>query len=671
MRAGIEPRTARWIAIRIGIVGVAFAAGFAAVAGRAVQLQVLQGDKLGSLARDQYLRELMQKPRRGTITDRNGAVLAGNAEADSVFVDPREFPAGARTRDLHRLARVLQLDAKALERRVSKGARFAWVKRRVSPAEAEQVRALKLSGVGFAKETRRYYPRRELAGQLVGIVGDDGEGLEGVEKAWDDSLQGEGMRLPSLRDARGAHLLGAAPVPERALEGARVELTIDQGLQNAAERALAQAVQQARAASGMAVVVDPASGEILALANVPLLNPNAPRKEDLRNRAVLDTFEVGSTAKAVVISRALDEGAIGPDTALFCENGRMAVGRHVIHDHKGLGWVPPARVMAASSNICSAKIGQRLGRERLQQAFLAFGFGERTRTGIPGEPRGQLPFPKAEIALANQSFGQGLTATPLQITLAMGAIANRGVLMKPWLVRRVVDPSTGDVLSEAAPTPVRRVIAAETAAQVTRWLEGVVADADGTGKKARIEGWRVAGKTGTAQKADAATGGYSADKRFSSFVGFVPADAPRFVIGVFIDEPKGEVYGGDVAAPVFREVAEHALKARGVPQTGAAVASAGVVPPPLPAPATEPASDREEAVDPPAVELSARRAPAGTAVTVPAVQGLAARAALRRLEAADLGGDVRGSGRVTAQVPRAGTVVRPGTRVRLTLAPPG
>jgi cell division protein FtsI (penicillin-binding protein 3) len=325
--------------------------------------------------------------------------------------------------------------------------------------------------------------------------------------------------------------------------------------------------------------------------------------------------------------------------------------------------------MAASSNICSAKIGQRLGRERLQQAFLAFGFGERTGAGIPGEPRGLLPFPKAEIALANQSFGQGLTATPLQITLAMGAIANRGVLMKPWLVRRVVDPATGEVLAEAAPTPVRRVISAETAAQVTRWLEGVVADADGTGKKARIEGWRVAGKTGTAQKADPATGGYSADKRFSSFVGFVPAEAPRFVIGVFVDEPKGEVYGGDVAAPVFREVAEHALKARGIAPAGAAVAS---VPPPLPAPAADGPAERDEPADPVVADLPARRPSQGSGpVEVPAVQGLAARAALRRLEAADLGGDLRGSGRVTGQAPRAGEVVRRGTRVRLTLAPPG
>ncbi|MEI7704844.1 MAG: penicillin-binding transpeptidase domain-containing protein [Deltaproteobacteria bacterium] len=658
------------MAIRIGFVAAAFLVGFVVVTGRAVQLQVLQGDRLGSMARDQYLRELNQKPRRGTITDRNGAVLAGNAEADSIFVDPREFPPGARSRDLARLAKVLQLDPKALERKVAKGVRFAWAKRRVAPSEAEQVRAMKLAGVGFVKETRRYYPRRELAGQILGIVGDDGEGLEGIEKSLDDSLQGEGMRMPSLRDARGAHLLGAGPAPERVLEGARVELTIDQALQNAAERSLAQAVQRARAASGMAIAVDPATGEILAMATAPLFNPNAPRKEDLRNRAVLDSFEVGSTAKTFVLARALDEGAIGVETPIFCENGRWNVGKHTIHDHKGLGWVPPARVIAASSNICAAKVGQRLGRERLQQAFLAFGLGERTQVGVAGEPRGQIPYPKAEISLATMSFGQGMTATPLQITLAMAAIANRGVLMKPWLVRRVVDPVSGDVMSEAVPTPVRRVVSPETAAQVARWLEGVVADADGTGRRARLPGWRAAGKTGTAQKADPNTRGYSLDKRFSSFVGFAPAEAPRIVIGVFIDEPKGEVYGGEVAAPVFRELAEHALKAYGVPTEGAPVAALTAAPPPARAAAAIPG--RDEAAVLPGEDAGPRPTPGDAGpVTVPAVQGLAARAALRRLESANLAGDVRGTGRVTGQVPRAGDRVERGTRVRLTLAPPG
>jgi len=663
MRTGIDPRSARAIALRIGVVAAAFAFGFAAVASRAVYLQVLQGDRLGSLARDQYLRDLLQKPRRGPITDRSGAVLAGNAEADSIFLDPRDFPRPW----LSRLARTLQVDAKALEKRVEHGARFAWVKRRVAPSEADEVRALSLPGVGLLKETRRYYPQRELAGQVLGVVGDDGDGLEGVEKAWDDSLQGESMRVPSLRDARGLKLLGEAPAPDRVLEGARVELTIDQGIELVAERALSAAVQSAHAASGMAVVVAPATGEVLALANVPLLNPNAPRREDMRNRAVLDSFEPGSTVKTFVLARALDEGVLRPSDALFCGNGSWSVGGHVIHDHHGLGWVGPARVIAASSNICAAKVGVRLGRDRLQQALLAFGFGDHTQIGIPGEPRGQVPYPRAEIALANMSFGQGVTASALQVTLAMAAIANGGTLMKPWLVRRVVDPATGRVLAEAIPTPVRRAVSAAAAAQMTRWLEGVVADPDGTGKRARLQGWSAAGKTGTAQKADPA-GGYSADRHFSSFVGFAPSTAPRVVIGVFLDEPKGEIYGGEVAAPVFREIAEFALQAEGVPVApgrGPAGSSALALAGPEP--------EREDPAPAPGPELPSRppREDGSRGVSVPSLEGLPARAALRLLEACDLVAELRGSGRVTGQAPRAGQVVARGSRVRLVLGPPG
>jgi len=665
MRTGADPRWTRGIALRIGVVAVLFAAGFAAVAARAVHLQILQGDHLSGLARDQYLRNFLQKPRRGIITDRSGAVLAGSAEAYSIFIDPAEFP-DPRGPELARLSRLLEVDAKTVLKHMEHSGHFAWLKRRVSDSEAESVRKLSIPGVSFLKETRRYYPQRELAGQVLGVVGDGGEGLEGVEYALDDSLQGEQARAPSLRDARGRQLLGEAPAPERTLEGARVELAIDQGLELVAEQALDAAVKSARAASGMAVAVDPATGEILALANVPLLNPNTPRREALRNRAVLDTFEPGSTMKAFVLARALEEGVLRPRDALFCENGSWSVGGHVIHDHHGLGWVSPARVMAASSNICAAKVGMRLGRDRLQQALLAFGLGDHTQVGLTGEPRGQVPYPRAEISLANMSFGQGVTASALQVTLAMAALANGGTLMKPWLVRRVVDPSTGEVLSEAIPTPVRRVVSAATAAQVTRWLEGVVADADGTGKRARLESWSVAGKTGTAQKADPA-GGYSADRHFSSFVGFAPATAPRIAIGVFIDEPKGEIYGGEVAAPVFREIAEYALKAEGVPPArGLALPGTLALDSPRPAAVRE--VQRSAAAEP---ALRTTRSEDGSqSVSVPSLEGLPARAALRLLEASDLAAEPRGSGRVTTQVPRPGEVVSRGSKVRLVLGPP-
>jgi cell division protein FtsI (penicillin-binding protein 3) len=410
----------------------------------------------------------------------------------------------------------------------------------------------------------------------------------------------------------------------------------------------------------MAVALDPRTGEVLAMASYPPFNPNAPRRgAELRNRVVADSFEPGSTMKTFAIAGALDRGAIRPLDPIDCGSGSLAVGANVIHDHEAVGWVGPAKVLAVSSNVGAARIAARLGRQGLHDALLAFGFGERSGIGLPGEVRGQLPFPRSEIALATQAFGQGLTATALQVTTAMAAVANGGVLVRPRVVKRIVDPASGEVLEEARPEPVRRAVSAETAATVARWLVGVVEDPKGTGKRARLEGWRVAGKTGTAQKADAISGGYSADRHFSSFVGFAPADAPRVAIGVFVDEPKGEIYGGEVAAPAFREIAEYAMKMLGVPPSGAALAAAE--PPP---------ADDEADEGPPPVEETDRPAAAGS-VAVPALAGLPARAAVRALEELELAPDFAGSGRVVRQSPPPGRVVARGTRVRMTLQPAG
>jgi cell division protein FtsI (penicillin-binding protein 3) len=656
---GGDGRAARWIALRTGAVAALLALAFLAVGARAVQLQALHSDRLGAAARDQYVRELEWRPRRGAIADRNGVTLAQDVEADSVFVDPGELPERGRRAALGRLARALSLEPRALERKVARGGRFVWAKRRVSPDESAAVRALGIPGVAFAKESRRYYPRRELAAQLVGFVGDDGEGLEGVERLYQDALSGEPMRVASLRDARGALLLQDAP--ERPVEGARVELTVEQGLQLAAERALARAVAQARARSGMAVAMDPRTGEVWALANAPAFNPNAPRRGDeMRNRAVLDTFEPGSTFKIFAVAGALDGGALRAQDAVFCENGAWRIGSHVIHDHLALGWTGPARIVASSSNIGAGKIGQRLGRERLQRALLAFGFGERTGTGLPGEPRGQVPYPHAEVSLATMAFGQGVTASALQTTAATAAIANGGLLLRPQLVRRVVDPVRGLTLFEAEPAVVRRAASPQAAAQVARWMELVLSDPEGTGKRARLDGWRAAGKTGTAQKADPVSGGYSADRRFSSFVGFAPVQDPRVVVGVFVDEPRGEIYGGEVAAPVFREVVEHALRSLGVPPDAAAAPRAA-----------EPVAAPEEAPRP-SVEAALHSARSGEAgVAVPLLDGLPARSGLRILEAVGLLGETRGSGLVSEQSPAPGVVVERGARVRLALRPRG
>jgi cell division protein FtsI (penicillin-binding protein 3) len=658
--------------VRIGALAVLLALGFAGVAARVFHLQVLRRDELVDDMVDQYRRQLVLKPRRGPITDRAGVLLAGSADARSVYADPallrKEDRSGAA---LAKVARALGLDPAAVRKKLAKGSRFVFVARRVSPAEAEAVerilRAERLRGIALVNETRRYYPKLELASQLLGVVGDDGNGLEGVELALDDLLAGSPAKVPSLRDGAGRTVLAGDPSSAREREGARVELTIDQGLQLAAERAIARAAANVRAAAAMAVALDPRTGEILALASWPPANPNAPRKPgEMRNRAVADAFEPGSTVKAFSIAGALDQGAVGALDPIDCGAGELAIGAHVIHDHEALGWVGPSRVVSASSNIGAAKIAARLGKERLHAALQAFGFGERPGTGLPGEVKGALPFPRSDIALATQSFGQGLTASPLQITAAMAALANGGVLLRPRIVKRVVDPATGEVLDAPGPEIVRRAVSEQAAAAMARWLVGVVEDPRGTGKRARLDGWRAAGKTGTAQKADPVSGGYSEDRRFSSFVGFAPADAPRVTIGVFIDEPKGEVYGGEVAAPAFREVAEYAMKMLGVPPSRAVAAA------PEPAGPAEPEGPAEAEGPPPVAQADRRSVrPAGAGVAVPSLAGLPARLAIRLLEEADLAAELAGSGKVISQVPAAGKVVARGTRVRMRLAPAG
>jgi len=694
VRPGPDPKSSRRVAVRIGLVALLFVGAFGAVAWRAVKLQVVQRDRLSAEARDQYVRQMVMQPRRGVIVDRAGQLLAQSGDAESVFVDPEEMekrtvPALA----LGQLARILDLDRAALRQRVERGgARFVWVKRRVSAAEAAAVRNLGLPGVQLLPETRRYYPKSTLAAQVVGLTGEEGNGLEGLELQLDDLLRGERGRVASLRDGKGRVLLQEADGVADRREGARVELSLDQGLQHVAEQALDAAVRSSRALAGMAVAMDPATGEVLAMASWPPVDPNAlKRGDEPRNRVVSDAFEPGSTIKAFTVAGALDRGVLRAVDAIDCSAG-YTVGGHVIHDHHALGWAPPAKVLAASSNVGAARIGARLGKQGLSDVLASFGFGQRTGVDLPGERKGLLPFPRADIALATQSFGQGMTASALQVVTAMAAIANGGKLMQPRLVLRVRDPADGTILDESRPVVVRQAVSPATAALVARWLVGVVEDPLGTGKRARPDGWRVAGKTGTAQKADPVTGGYSADRNFSSFVGFAPAEAPRVVIGVFIDEPKGETFGGEVAAPPFREIASYALKMLGVPPQDpvaaapampAAAAVAAPPPPgrrlaarlPAPAPAARPAApaaDGDRDAETPAVEVATRRtSDRAGGVAVPALGGLPMRAAVRTLEALDLGVELRGTGRVTGQSPPPGRVVERGVRVKLTLAPAG
>jgi cell division protein FtsI (penicillin-binding protein 3) len=655
----------KWMRVRVFLLGAVFFALLLAAFGRATNLQVNQKDRLKAFAEDQYVRAMEIPARRGDIVDRRGVKLASSVDVDSVWSDPSMLP---DTRDAaKKLAKVLGIDWKELHERLEKGRRFAWVKRQVSDGEAAKVKALGLPGIGFAKEPRRFYPQRELAAHVVGLVGTDSHGLDGLELSFEDELSGERVKREGFRDAKGRKLLTNGVDDTQSSQGANLTLTIDSTLQYATEGALEKAVVDAKAAAGMAVVLDPRTGEILALANWPKFNPNSTRGADsdaFRDRAVTDAFEPGSTLKAFVIASALDGQLITETTLCDGEKGSFAIGRHVVHDSHPHGMLNTREILQVSSNICSAKVGQKLGRDRLVETYRSFGFGERSGLGLPGEGKGAIPFPKAEIALATQSFGQGISATALQVAAGYAALANDGVLMKPYLVSKVVD-SDGVVLLENKPTIVRRAVSAKSARSVVSMLESVV-EQGGTAPKARMDEYRVAGKTGTAQKVDPIARGYS-EKRIASFVGMVPAEAPRAVILIVIDEPKTDVYGGLVAAPAFKEIALQAMPHLSVPKSREAPPSKVAL---KPEPKSKPEKsaviaglEKLEQMDTVTEDVAAEGS-----VRVPDVKGLAGRAAVAQLLTAALEPHLAGSGRVVSQKPAAGALVEKGTRITVELA---
>jgi cell division protein FtsI (penicillin-binding protein 3) len=645
----------RWTRLRVALMSALLLTGLSAVLVRAVSLQVVQRARLSSLASDQSVREMQIPARRGDIYDRHGIPLAQSVEVDSLWLDPSQVgDLGRAARDL---ARVLHLDAGELQVRLGRARRFAWVKRQVMPQELIAVERLGIPGLGVTKEPKRFYPQRELGAQVLGVVGTDGQGLEGLELAFENELSGQPGKVEGTRDARGRSLFLQGAPDSTGRQGATVTLTLDRQIQYVAEKALDRAVEESRALAGMVVVLEPRTGELLALAQSPRFNPNASGGVPtlaLRDRPALDLFEPGSTYKAFVAAEALEEQLVRPEDSFDCENGSWEVGGHVIHDTHPHAQLTLARILAVSSNIGAAKVGQRLGREGMMRAARRFGFGERTGLALPGEGRGSIPFPKAEVTLATQAFGQGLSATAVQVAAAYGALANKGVLLRPYLVSRVTDPD-GVVILENQPTPVRRAVSERTADTVLHLLQAVV-QKDGTAPRAALEAYRVAGKTGTAQKADPVARGYS-DKRIASFVGVVPAEDPRLVIYVVVDEPKTDVYGGLVAAPAFKDIAAASLPYLGVPPSLSVLAAAKKVP------IQAPMQVKEE---PAAAQPVTERLEQGS-VSVPNVEGQIGRDAVVRLLKMSLEPRLQGSGRVVAQSPAPGAHVPRGARVTLEL----
>jgi len=627
--------------LRLGVAKVFLMLLFAVVAGRAFQLQVLQGEKLKRLGERQHLKEWIVLPKRGAVMDRTGEPLALSLEAQSVYARPHRIHDPETVS--RSLAKILNLDVVEVNQKMTSDKPFVWIKRQIGPQEAEQIQALSADGVGMFYEPNRYYPQGQLAGQVLGFVGRDSEGLEGLELHYNDYIRGEAGSSVIERDALGRRVLVQGVEGLQIPPGGDIHLTLDTSVQHLAEKELEATISKYRAKAGVAIVVEPFTGEVLALANYPSFNPNNFSKQSSqqrRNRAVADSFEPGSTFKTILAAAALEEGVVGREDLFYCEMGKYSYAGKTIHDTHPYGWLPFSKILQVSSNIGFTKVAEKLKKDRYFKYIEKFGFGQPTGIDVPGEVPGLLRKPESwsAIDLATHAFGQGISATPMQMVMAYAAIANGGFLMRPYVVRRVVG-SQGEVLLENQPHVVRRVISEKTARLLASMLKEVTNEG-GTGVMASVEGFEVAGKTGTAQKADLAHGGYAASKRVGSFVGFVPADAPKLVALVLVDEPEVNVYGGVVAAPVFRNIAQGALRH---------LAVAPQKPDLLPTTVGQ-------------AELPVRRAPKkeaeiptdGVAAPVPDFVGLSLREAVEKARAMRVKVKMRGNGYVVRQSPAPG-----------------
>jgi cell division protein FtsI (penicillin-binding protein 3) len=628
------------------------ATAFATIALRLAWLQVVQHADLAELAERQYSRTVVLHAQRGPILDRNGTVLAVSSPAESLFAHPRTI--GDPVRVAARLAPILGRPPRQIHGQLVGKRGFVWLDRRLPPAAAEQVRALKEPGLGLVSEPLRLYPSRELAAHVIGFEGLDG-GLEGIERAWERTLAGTPGKAVVGRDA-----LGREVVTQRVLRppapGQGVVLTLDANIQHLAERELDAAFRRTRSRAAMAVAMDPRTGDVLAMAVRPTFNPNrfaeGASSEAWRNRAVTDPFEPGSTFKVILAAAALEERVVRPDDRIFGENGAITIARTTIRDWKKYGWLTFAEVLQNSSNVGSIKVGLQLGGERYHRYMTAFGFGAPTGVGLAGESRGVLREPGrwSALSLPTMSIGQEVSVTALQLVAAFGAVANGGTLMKPRLVRAVVD-GEGREIRRFEPQAVRQVISPETARTLTRLLVRVVDE--GTGHNAAIPGYAVGGKTGTAQKLDPATRRYSRAPGVLSFVGFAPADDPRFVMLVMLDEPKNEKWGSEAAAPIFAAIGADLLRYLRVPPSDAAPVQIVT---------------GTEAAPRPLMRMAGREEGwTADGPRMPDVRGMPLRGALATLHPLGLNVELAGRGIVVEQTPAPGVVLVSEATARLTL----
>ena len=633
-----------------------------AIAARLFHVQVLSHERMLKEAQRQSDRTILVKARRGTIVDRNDRPFAISVDAPSIYADPSVM------RDPREQARALgnALGYSALEQKELLGLlrpdrSFVWIKRQVDPAVAQAVRDLRLEGVGFETESRRYYPKRNLLSPVLGYVGLDSQGMAGLEYSLDEDLRGRAARVSVRLDARRRPM---GEVEKPPTEGRRVTLTIDERIQHVTEQALSDAIRDTSSVSGTAVVLDPRTGEVIAMSSLPSFNPNRfasfPEK-DRTNRAIADSYEPGSIFKIITAATGLQEGVVSPMEMIDCGNGFIDISGVRIKDHHVFTTLSFQDVIAKSSDIGVIRVAQRLGEEKFYSSVRAFGFGTRTGLGLPGETAGLLRGTKSwsALSLASMSFGQEVGVTAIQMASAAAVIANGGYWMRPYIVKRINEPS-GELVREFTPMAERKVIEPETADRVMSLLREVVIS--GTGKRAKVEGFEIAGKTGTAQKIDT-SGRYSMIDHVASFVGYVPASRPSLVILVSLDTPKGpRNEGGDVAAPLFSRIATEAVRLMAISPDDPTRNIRLVTYSPETVSTVTLNSDRSR-------EAALAVASGDDPKIMPDLRGLSLREAALLAAKHGLTVEIQGSGVVASHTPLAGTPIEAGMSCALALSP--
>lgn len=636
---------------RLLIFTLALCLGYTVVVGRAVHLMLKDNRQLEALAMSQYRAAIQKETERSRILDTHGYELAISLPTWSLYADPKMVEDPSRT--AAQLSNILGLPREKIFQKLKDRKRFVWLERRANARTMAKIRELSLKGIDAFKENTRFYPQGELAGSVLGAVGIDSQALGGVELAYDRYLMIPPSASVYLRDARGELVSPSQPSEELQGKG-DVTLTLDKNIQFFAEQALKSAVDLHRPAAGVVIVMEPATGKILAMASYPFFNPNHFEKAAWgawRSRAVTDVYEPGSTFKTFIVAAALEAKKISLREKFDCEGGSLSLpDGEVIHDHRPYGLLDVPGIIKVSSNIGIYKISRRLNKRALTEKIMAFGFGSKTRIDFPGESAGIVkaverlrPIEQATIA-----FGYGVGVTPLQLVSAYGAVANGGARMRPHLVEKAVSPD-GEILYEAFPEILSRPISPETAETLTQILKGVVEEG-GTATLAAVNAYTVAGKTGTARKVAPDRRGYLEGEYISSFVGFAPADAPRLVTLVLLDSPRGSFYGGQAAAPVFQEVMHRSLHYLGVPTPGHEKEIVA-------------AADAKPRLSPAALT------PEGKFFKVPDFTGASMREVLQAAGPYPVEIVFRGGGGAVRQAPPAGDLVSTGGKIFVEFAP--